>query len=43
MSWVPAEQLAELNYPDELNVSDALQQYFVPSVDIKLLAKAEIR
>jgi hypothetical protein len=28
MAWVPVEQLAELNYPDELNVSDALQQYF---------------
>jgi hypothetical protein len=28
-AWVPAEQLTELNYPDELNVSDALQQYFV--------------
>jgi len=28
-AWVPVEQLAELNYPDELNVSDALQQYFV--------------
>lgn len=27
-AWVPVEQLAELNYPDELNVSDALQQYF---------------
>jgi hypothetical protein len=29
MAWVPVEQLVELNYPDELNVSDALQQYFV--------------
>jgi hypothetical protein len=28
MAWVPAEQITELNYPDELNVSDALQQYF---------------
>ena len=28
-AWVPTEQLTELNYPDELNVSDALQQYFV--------------
>jgi len=28
-AWVPVEQIAELNYPDELNVSDALQQYFV--------------
>ena len=27
-AWVPVKQLAELNYPDELNVSDALQQYF---------------
>jgi hypothetical protein len=28
-AWVPVKQIAELNYPDELNVSDALQQYFV--------------
>ena len=28
-AWVPTEQLTELNYPDELNVSDVLQQYFV--------------
>jgi hypothetical protein len=28
-AWRPIAKLTELNYPDELNVSDALQQYFV--------------
>lgn len=27
-AWVPVEQVAEVNYPDELTVSDQIQQYF---------------
>jgi len=28
-AWVPVAQINELNYPDELSVSDALQQHFI--------------
>ena len=27
-AWVPVESITEVNYPDELNISDQIQQYF---------------